>query len=159
MKSHLLAITLLLAACSGPRLPSPNSADAHYDKRDSAVQVMVSSVQPPSQVFLVSPEGARYPASGISLVSGPHVLYNAPPSVGIGIGGFGFTGCCSGIGSGLGVGMPLGRPTPAEVSDQYVASARVAVPDDYATRWNSYHVEVMMGDRAVSLAAPSPTAG
>jgi hypothetical protein len=63
----LLAIVALLAAC-GPRLPPPNSAQAQYDGR----QVMVSGLQPPSAVALVSADGRRYPASGIALVSGPH---------------------------------------------------------------------------------------
>ena len=62
---------------------------------------------------------------GFSVINGPHVLYNSPPSIGFGIGGFGFTGCCSAIGSGVGFGVPLGGPTVAEVSDQYVTSALI----------------------------------
>jgi hypothetical protein len=61
---------------------------------------MVSSMQPLAAVALVAPDGTRYPAAGIALVSGPHVLYNPPPSVSLGIGGFGFSGCCSAFGSG-----------------------------------------------------------
>jgi hypothetical protein len=104
-----------------------------YDQSDRAIQVMVSSLQPPTTVALVAAgDGTRYPAAGISLVSGPHVLYNPPPTVGFGIGGFGFSGCCSGFGSGIGVGLPVSAPTPAEVSDQYVASALIPVPTDHA---------------------------
>jgi hypothetical protein len=29
------------------------------------------------------------------VISAPHVLYNPPLSIGLAIGGFGFTGCCS----------------------------------------------------------------
>ena len=101
--------------------------------------------------------GTRYPAAGIALVSGPHVLYNPPPSVGFGIGGFGFSGCCSGFGSGIGVGLPVGGPTPAEVSDQYVASALIPLPPDYASNWSRYHVEVSAGAQPMNLAAPAPT--
>ena len=156
MRFVVLAIVALLAAC-GPRLPPPNSAQAQYDGRQQAVQVMVSSLQPPSAVALVSPDGHRYPASGIALLSGPHVLYNPPPSISLGIGGFGFSGCCSAFGSGLGVGVPVGQPTPAEISDQFVASALIPSPPDYAANWTQYHVEVLAGGQALSLAAPHPT--
>jgi hypothetical protein len=93
-----------LAACAGPKLPPPNSAAAHYDGREQAVQLKISGLQPPTAAALVADDGARYPAAGITLVSGPHVLYNPPPEIGLGIGGFGFSGCCSGFGSGLGIG-------------------------------------------------------
>lgn len=149
---------LALAACAGPRLPGPNTAEVRYDARGRAVQVMISGLQPASDAALVSGQGLRYPASAISLVSGPHVLYNSPPSISLGIGGFGFTGCCSGFGSGIGVGLPVGRPTPAEVSDQYVASALIPVPADYATNWASYHLQVLIGSQSITLAAPAPSA-
>ena len=45
---------------------------------------MISGLQPPTTAALVANDGARYPAAGITLVSGPHVLYNPPPSIGIG---------------------------------------------------------------------------
>jgi hypothetical protein len=133
----LFAVAAVLSACSGPKLPAPNSADVRYDQRERAVQLMVSGMQPASAAALVANDGARYPASGIALVSGPHVLYNPPPSIGLGIGGFGISGCCSGFGSGVGVGLPVGRPTPAEISDQYVASALIPVPADYAANWTT----------------------
>ena len=155
MRFLVLTLVAMLAAC-GPRLPAPNSADAQYDSGQHAVQVMISSIQPPSAVALVAPDGRRYPAAGISLLSGPHVLYNPPPSVGIGIGGFGFSGCCSSFGSGIGVGMPVGQPTPAEISDQFVASALIPVPPDYVTDWSQYHVEVSAAGQAMNLAAPHP---
>jgi len=152
----MLAVLLSFAACSGPPLPPPNSVDAHYDGPGRAVKVMVSSRQPATEVMLVSPEGVRYQASGLSLISAPHVLYNPPPSIGFGVGGFGFSGCCSGFGSGVGVGVPLGRPTLAEASDQYVASALVAVPADYPARWSSYRLQVSIGGELTELAAPPP---
>ncbi|MBV9252258.1 MAG: hypothetical protein JO227_23805 [Acetobacteraceae bacterium] len=93
----------------------------------------------------------------MSLVSGPHVLYNPPPSIGLGIGGFGFGGCCSAFGSSLGVGLPLGKPTPSEVSDQYVASALVPLPADYLANWVNYHVEVSLAGGSINIPAPSPT--
>ncbi len=149
---------LSLAACSGPRLPGPNTAEARYDAKDRAVQVTVSGLRPASDAALISGQGLRYPAAAISVVSGPHVLYNPPPSVSLGIGGFGFTGCCSGFGSGLSVGLPVGGPTPAEVSGQYVASALIPVPADYATNWASYHLQVSVGSQSITLAAPAPPA-
>jgi hypothetical protein len=86
--SLLFAVAAVLSACSGPKLPAPNSADVRYDPGERAVQLMVSGLQPASAAALVANDGARYPASGIALVSGPHVLYNPPPSIGLGIGGF-----------------------------------------------------------------------
>jgi hypothetical protein len=84
---HVLLIGLVaLGACAGPRLPAPNSIDVRYDSGDHAIQIMVSSLQPPSAANLVSDQGERYPASGIALVSSPHVLYSPPPSIGLGIG-------------------------------------------------------------------------
>jgi hypothetical protein len=155
MRLWVMTALAMLTAC-GPRLPAPNSADAQYDPRQQAVQVRVSSLQPPSAVALVAPDGTRYPAAGIALLSGPHVLYNPPPSVGLGIGGFGFSGCCSGFGSGIGVGVPVGQPTPAEISDQFVASALIPVPPNYAANWSQYHVEVSAGGQAMNFAAPHP---
>src|ERR1700760_3207059 len=156
MRYFLVVISISLAACAGPKLPAPNSADVRYDGRDRAVQVMVSSLQPASAAALVANDGTRYPAAGISLVSGPHVLYNPPPSIGLGIGGFGFSGCCSAFGSGLGFDVPVGKPTPAEVSDQYIASALIPSPPDYATNWSQYHVEVSAVGQAMNFAAPHP---
>ncbi len=157
MKSTLaICLMLCFAACAGPRLPLPNTAEARYDAQNRAVQVMVSGLQPASEVALISAQGSRYPAAAISPVSGPHVLYNPPPSVSLGIGGFGFSGCCSGLGLGIGTSVPVGRPTPAEVSDQYVASALIPVPADYAADWASYHVQVSVGNRFITLAAPAP---
>ena len=82
--SLLFAVAAVLSACSGPKLPAPNSADVRYDPGERAVQLMVSGLQPASAAALVADDGARYPASGIALVSGPHVLYNPPPSIGLG---------------------------------------------------------------------------
>jgi len=152
------AVLAILSACSGTRLPEPNSVDARYDSRARAIQVMVSALQPASAAELVSEAGERYQAAGISLVSAPHVLYNPPPSIGLGIGGFGISGCCSGFGSGVGVGLPLGSPRPSEISDQYVASALIPVPADYPAKWSGYHLEVSVGGRAMTLAAPPPAA-
>jgi hypothetical protein len=156
MRFFILVIVGLLTACAGPKLPEPNSVDVRYEGRDRAVQVMVSSLQPPTAAALIANDGTRYPASGIALVSGPHVLYNPPPSIGLGIGGFGFSGCCRGFGSGVGIGVPVGGPTPAEVSDQYVASALIPVPPDYASNWSRYRVEISAGAQPMSLAAPAP---
>ena len=78
MRFFFLVIVGLLAACAGPKLPAPNSVDVRYDGRDRAVHVMVSNLQPPTAAALVA-NGTRYPASGIVLVSGPHVLYSRHP--------------------------------------------------------------------------------
>jgi hypothetical protein len=152
----VLAVVGALSACAGPRMPAPNSAIAEYDVRDHAVHVMISGLQPASAVALIGPDGSRYPAVGFSVISGPHVLYNPPPSIGLGIGGFGFTGCCSGIGSGIGFGVPIGGPTVAEASDQYVTSALITAPPDYGQNWSQYRLEVAAGNQAMTVAAPAP---
>lgn len=152
----ILAALVALIGCAGPQLPAPNSAVAAYDTRIRAIQVTVSGLQPASNATLVAQDGARYPAASYSLISAPHVLYNPPPSIGLGIGGFGFSGCCSSIGSGIGVGTPVGHPTVAEASDQYVTSALIPAPPDYAQRWSQYRVEVAAGSQNVAIAAPAP---
>jgi len=152
----VLAVAAALSACAGPRLPPANSAIADYDARDHAVHVLVSGLQPASEAALVGPDGNRYPAVGFSVISGPHVLYNPPPSIGIGIGGFGFTGCCSSIGSGIGFGVPVGGPTVAEASDQYVTSALITAPPDYQQHWSQYRLEVAAGGQRMAVAAPAP---
>jgi hypothetical protein len=62
----------------------------------------------------------------LTLVSGPHVNYSAPPSIGLGLGGFGWN-----AGGGAGIGFPLGNPHPTSVDDQFVASVRFGAPRDY----------------------------
>jgi hypothetical protein len=118
---------------------------------------MVSGLQPASDVALVGPDGRRYPAVGLSVISGPHVLYNPPPSIGFGIGGFGLAGCCSAVGSGIGFGVPVGRPTVAEASDQYVTSALITAPPDYLRNWAQYRLEVAAGGQRMAVAPPAPT--
>jgi hypothetical protein len=94
----------------------------------------MSSLAPPQSATLVSASGFHYQAPALSLLSGPHVAYNPPPTIGLGIGGFGFGSSGVGFGSGAGVGIPVGKPTVAEVSDQYIASAILPTPVDYRTK-------------------------
>jgi hypothetical protein len=148
---------MTLSACAGPQLPPPNSAIAAYDARDNAIHVTVSGLQPASNAILIGQDGSQYPAVGLSVISGPHVLYNPPPSIGLGIGGFGFTGCCSSVGSGIGFGLPVGHPTVAEASDQFLTSALITVPPDYAQHWTQYRLEVAAGNQRMAVAAPAPT--
>jgi hypothetical protein len=151
----LSAAGLALAACSGPKLPPPNSAQAAYDRGAGAIYVTVSSVAPPTGAALVSPLGARYQAAGFSMLSSPHVAYNPPPSIGLGFGGFGF-GSGGGFGSGVGVGVPVGSPTVSEVSNQYIVSAAIPLPPDYVANWPGYRVEILSGGAPVTLPAPPP---
>ncbi len=120
---------------------------------------MISDLAPVTAVALLSSNGDRYPAAAVTLLSGPHVAYNPPPTVGFGVGGFGFSGCCSGLGSGLGLDVPVGKPTAASVSDQYISSAVIPVPAGYAQHWSSYRVQVQIGNRALLLAAPPSGTG
>jgi hypothetical protein len=147
---------MILAACAGPQLPAANSALAVYDARDNAIHVTVSGLQPASEAVLIGQDGSQYPAVGFSVISGPHVLYNPPPSISLGIGGFGFTGCCSSIGSSVGIGLPVGHPTVAEASDQFLTSALITAPSDYAQHCMGYRLEVAAGNQRMVVAAPAP---
>ena len=153
----MVGIALSIAACAGSKVPPPNTARAHYERSVGAIRVLVSNIRPMSDAELIGPDGKQYRAAGVVLLEGPHVAYNPPPSIGFGIGGFGFTGCCSGIGSGVGLGLPLGGPTPAEISDQFLTSASIPVPADYPTNWASYKLRIQLGDSAMLLNAPAPT--
>jgi hypothetical protein len=150
---------LCLGACALNPLPPPNSVQTRFDPQERVVRVMVSDLQPLSAADLLAPDGTRVEATAVTVLSGPHVDYNPPPSVGIGIGGFGFSGCCSGFGSGVGVGVPVGGPTPSHVSDQYVGAAIIPAPGNYNQLWSSYRLEVQVGNRPLVLAAPAPSAG
>ncbi len=44
------------------------------------------------------------------------------------------------------------------MSDQYVASALIPVPADYAANWASYRLQVLVGNQSITLAAPAPSA-
>ena len=154
-----LVIALALAGCASNPLPPPNSVQARFDPAAGVVRVMVSDLQPLTAADLLGPDGDRFPATAITLVSGPHVDYSPPPSVGLGIGGFGVSGCCSGFGSGVGVGLPLGGPRPTHVSDQYISSAVIPAPGDYGHSWNVYRLEIHVGNRPLVVAAPMPVSG
>jgi hypothetical protein len=91
------ATALALGACASNALPPPNTMQSRFDPKASAVRVLVSDLQPLSSADLLAPDGSRYPAAAVTLLSGPHVDYGPPPSIGIGVGGFG---------SGVGVGLP-----------------------------------------------------
>ena len=145
-----------LAACANSGVPPANGVRARYEPAAGAVQVLVSDTRPMSGAALVAPDGSEYRAASVVLVSGPHVLYNPPPSIGLSVGGFGLIGCCSGIGSGVGLGLPVGQPRPAAVSDQYLTSATIPAPADYARSWPGYRLRVRVGDGALLLAAPAP---
>ena len=158
-KVWAVLVASALVGCAANPLPQPNSVQASYDPHIAAVRIVVSDLQPLSAADLLGPDGRRFAASAVTLVSGPHVDYSPPPSVGIGIGGFGLSGCCSGFGSGVGIGLPLGGPRPTHISDQYIGSAVIPVPPDYDHIWQAYRLELQIGNRPLVLVAPAPSAG
>jgi hypothetical protein len=151
-----VVIILSLIGCASNPLPPPNSVQTEFDPQVSAVRVTVSDLQPLSAADLLGQVGNRFPATAITLLSGPHVDYSPPPSVGFGVGGFGFSGCCTGFGSGVGVGLPLGEPRPTHISDQYIVSAVIPVPSNYGQTWSTYRLEIQVGNRPTVLSAPAP---
>jgi hypothetical protein len=151
MKRPLLAGAVLLLASCSTAPPPPNSAAAQFVSDPGAIQVTVSDRQPASAALLIGPDGRTWHATGITVTQTPHTVYNPPPTIGLGLGGFG-----GNVGGGLGLGLPLGGPTPGYSTDQYVSDVRLPVPPDYRSNWQSYRVQVQVGDRAVTLAAPAP---
>jgi hypothetical protein len=147
--SAILCLAALDGCASNP-VPPPNAVRATFDTTSQAVQIVISNAQPPSGAALIAPDGSRY-SIPLTLVSAPHVNYSAPPSIGLGLGGFG-----GGVGGGLGLGLPLGSPRPTGLDDQYVASIRFAAPADYAQRWQAYQVEVQVGAQSIMVPAPAP---
>jgi hypothetical protein len=151
---HGLAVLwfcIALGACTGSKVPPPDSVRATYDRNAHTIHVDISNAQMPRNAWLVDVNGTRYPLI-LSLLSGPHVNYSAPPSIGLGLGGFGWN-----VGGGAGVGFPLGSPHPTSIDNQFIASATVQAPLDYPQRWSQYHVIVDLGTQGLEVAAPSPT--
>jgi hypothetical protein len=132
-------------------LPPPNSIRATFERSAQIIQLYVSNAQIPRGARLVDANGDQYPLP-LTVVSGPHVNYSTPPSVGLGLGGFGWN-----VGGGAGAGFPLGSPHPVGVDDQFIASARFGAPADYLQHWSQYHLVVDLGSQTLEIAAPSPT--
>jgi hypothetical protein len=149
-QTGILSLCIALSACSRNPLPPPNSVRATFDSSAQVIQVYISNAQMPREAWLVDANGTRYPLT-LTLVSGPHVNYSAPPSVGLGLGGFGWN-----VGGGAGVGFPLGTPHPTSVDDQFVASVRFGAPPDYLQRWSQYHVMVDLGVQVLEVPTPPP---
>lgn len=155
---HLLAALCLASTVAGCASgPAPNTATAAFDFQDNAIHLLISDLQPTSAAELVAADGQRFPAVGINVVDAPHTAYNPPSSFDFGFGGFGGWG--SGFGSGIDFGMPLGGPVPAYSTDQYVSSALIPVPPDYGQNWRTYTVRVQLGNRLITIPAPTPIAG
>jgi len=143
---------LTLGACAQNPLPPPNSIRASFDRNAQVIQFYVSNAVMPGEAWLVDANGSHI-AVPLTLVSGPHVIYTAPPTIGLGLGVFGWN-----VGGGTGVGVPLGSPRPSSVDDQFVAAAKVAAPPDYLQHWSQYRLQVTVGPQAFEIPAPSPTA-
>jgi len=148
----ILLTCFTLSACAKNPLPPPNSIRATFDRSAQAIQVYISNAQMPRDARLVDANGTRYPLD-LTPVSGPHINYSAPPSIGLGLGGFGWN-----VGGGAGVGFPLGSPHPTSVDDQFVASARFQPPPDYLQHWSQYHLVIEVGTQTLEVPAPSPSA-
>ena len=153
--AFLFISALALGACSSNPLPPPNGIRTSFDRSVNAIEVIVSNAQAPAGAELVSADGTHYPLP-LTLISGPHVNYSPPPSIGLGIGGFS-GGWGGGFGTGVGIGLPLGGPRATGIDDQYLVSTKVGAPADYLQRWTAYHVEVHVGAQAIIVPAPQPT--
>src|ERR1700733_1321586 len=105
-RSILFMLCITLGACASNPLPPPNSIRATFDRSVQVIQVYVSNAQMPRQAWLVNADGNHY-SLPLTLVSGPHVNYTAPPSIGLGLGGFGWN-----VGGGAGGDLALGSPRP-----------------------------------------------
>jgi hypothetical protein len=83
-------IALALSGCADHALPPPNSVQTWFDPLAQAVQLMVSQREPTMQAELVRADGVPVQVGSVTLVSAPHVYYNPPPFVSVGVGGCGF---------------------------------------------------------------------
>jgi hypothetical protein len=62
--------------------------------RPEAIEAAIHDMEPEFKLpapNTVANDGPRYAASGIELISGPHVLYSSPPSIGLGMDALMFT--------------------------------------------------------------------
>jgi hypothetical protein len=152
MKRPLVLAFLAAAGCSSNSVPPANTAEAKFVPGSNAIQVTVSDATPASSALLVGPNNAVYPAAGINVSQVPHTAYNPPPTISFGFGGF-----SSNLGAGLGLGVPVGGPTPAYTTDQYISNVTLPAPSDYLSSWQRYQVQVQLGSRVVTMAAPPPS--
>ena len=143
-------IALGLGGCAGHALPPPNSVQARFDPQVQAVQLTVSQREPTTQAELVRADGTPVQVGSVTLVSAPHVHFNPPPFVSVGVGRCGF---------GRAALPPGGLPNCiAQESDQYVMSVSIPAPEDYAQRWTKYRVKLRVGNYWLAVAAPPPAA-
>jgi hypothetical protein len=150
MKKNILRIVpaliaLALGGCARNALPPPNTVQARFDPRVQAVQILVSERDRTMQAELVRADGASVQVGSVGLVSVPHVYYNS---------------ACGGLVRQAAV-PPGGLPAicVSEQSDQYVVSASIPAPEDYARRWTEYRVKLRIGNRWLAVAAPPPVMG
>ena len=69
-RAVVLMVLLALAACSGPLLPTPNSAIAVYDARENAIHVTISGLQPASEAVLIGQDGSQVSVAATTLLTG-----------------------------------------------------------------------------------------
>ena len=146
----ILLICFAVSACANP-LPPPNSIRTSYESGAQIIQVYISNAEMPRGAWLVDTTGTRYPLP-LTLVSGPHVNYSEPPTIGLGLGVFGWN-----VGGGTGVGIPLGSPRPTSVDDQFIASTRFAAPSDFSQRWSQYRIVAEVGVQTLEVPVPAPS--
>jgi hypothetical protein len=152
MKRLIVLASLAVAGCSSSSAPPANTAEAKFVPGSNAIQVTVSDSTPASSALLVGPNNAVYPAAGINVTQVPHTAYNPAPTISLGLGGF-----SGNLGAGLGLGVPVGGPSPAYTTDQYISNVTIPAPRDYASSWQRYQVQVQLGSRVVTMAAPPPS--
>jgi hypothetical protein len=154
MKKNIFWIVPALMAlapggCAFNNLPPANTVQARFNPKDRVVQVTVSQPERTTKAELVGADGALVQVGRVGLVSVPHVFYNIA------------SGCGFGTPYATAALPPSGLPPScvAEESDQYVMSVSIPAPADYAQRWTEYRVRLQVGNRWLTVAAPSPTPG
>jgi hypothetical protein len=156
MRKFLAALLVLSGCSSGTQAGPPTHAD--FIPHSNVIQVVVNDPRPVRSVQLVAPSGLATPATSINT---DRAVYPGSPgaSLGFGVGGFS-GGHGSGFGSGAGFGLPLGGGQPATAQSIATATIPLADPADYRQNWQSYHIEIQLGDppSLLTLGAPPPPA-
>lgn len=164
MRRFLSTLALLvLAACSGDDSEGIHqTAAARFDATAAdRIEVTVEDPQPVETAELVAPDGTLTAAYQIDRSKVTERVYDAAPSVGVGV----FGGSSGGIGTSVGIGFPIFGGSSAPRDAVIDSRALIQVPDmaEYRRRWQDYRVRVHLGTneanrRVMEIPAPRPPA-
>jgi hypothetical protein len=156
MRKMLFALAVL-CGCSGT--PAGPTTSADFIPGSNIIQVVVNDPRPVRSIQLVSPTGEAIPADQLHTERTISPGSPSGASIGLGFGRSTWSGG-SGVSSGVGIGMPLGGGEPATTQSITSATIAIADPIGYRQNWQSFRIEVQLGDppSLLTLTAPPPPA-